>query len=125
MGIIGNTKVSRPQGLKYDQDKPDLSLIPAAAMHAIARALGHGEKKYGRYNYTKGFTASRLVAACLRHLYAWMAGQEQSKDSESGLSHLDHALATLAMLVHCQELGTLQDNRLSQRSGSPELRDEI
>lgn len=96
-------------GTKHDAGKPDLSLIPRPAAEALARALMFGAQKYGRYNYTQGFEASRLVAACLRHLLAWQDGEDC--DTESGLSHLDHSIACLAMLLHCDSLGTLTDNR--------------
>lgn len=109
-----NHMKSRPDlvgegGLKHDDGKADLSLIPLIAIESEARALGFGEKKYGRYNYTRGFDVSRLTSAALRHIYAYNNGQDI--DSESGLHHLGHARACLAMLLHCRELGTLKDNR--------------
>lgn len=83
-------------GTKNDSDKPDLSLIPTDALFGIAAALSYGAKKYDRHNFRKGIAYSRLVAACMRHLSVFNEGEEL--DSESGLSHLDHAMATLAML---------------------------
>lgn len=100
-------------GTKYDANKTDYTLIPTAALEAEARALMFGEKKYGRYNYTAGFETSRLLAAALRHILAYRDGL--SVDSESGLHHLGHARACLAMLLHCEQLGTLQDNRFGDR----------
>lgn len=96
-------------GTKHDNNKPDLSLLPRAALISMAEAFMYGEKKYGRYNYTLGFESHRLFAALQRHLLAWQDGE--TDDPESGLSHLSHALATIAMIVHCQELGTLTDTR--------------
>lgn len=96
-------------GTKHDAGKPDLSIIPRPAAVAIARALMFGANKYGRYNYCQGFENTRLASACLRHLFAYLDGEDT--DPESGLSHLDHALATLTMMVHCQALGTLVENR--------------
>lgn len=96
-------------GTKHDKGKPDLSLVPRPAMEAIARGLTYGAGKYGRYNYCGGFENTRLLAACLRHIYQYLDGQD--RDAESTLSHLDHAIANLAMLLHCQELGTITENR--------------
>jgi hypothetical protein len=96
-------------GSKNDGEKIDLSLVPKPAMEAIGRALMFGAKKYGRYNYTQGFESSRLIAACLRHVSAWQDGEDL--DPESGLSHLDHAIACLSMLLHNNSLGTTTDNR--------------
>jgi hypothetical protein len=96
-------------GAKHDEGKVDLTLVPLIALESEARALMFGEKKYGRYNYTQGFESSRLTAAALRHLYAYINGADY--DNESGLLHLGHARACLAMHLHCEQLGTLRDNR--------------
>lgn len=101
--------VKTNNAVKYDQGKPDLSLVPAPAMEAMARALAYGETKYGRYNYCKGFTDTRMLSACLRHIFQYLNGE--NKDKESGLCHLEHAIANLAMLLHCRDLNTLTDNR--------------
>jgi Domain of unknown function (DUF5664) len=83
---------------KYDEHKPDLSLVPRELMDAAARAFMFGAQKYGRYNYKLGgFEWHRLIAAALRHITAYNEGED--KDPESGLSHLDHAAATIGMLL--------------------------
>lgn len=102
-------EVNAGGGTKHDQGKPDLSLVPTIALELEARALMFGEGKYGRYNYTQGFEVSRLLAAALRHILAYRDNQDH--DPESGLHHLGHARACLAMLLHCEQLGTLRDNR--------------
>ena len=96
-------------GTKHDGGKADLSLVPHIAVSTEAQALMFGEQKYGRYNYTNGFQVSRLTAAALRHIYQYNSGHDV--DSESGIHHIGHARACLAMLLHCEELGTLTDNR--------------
>lgn len=99
-------------GKKFDTGKPDLSLIPLPALVEEAKGFMLGESKYGRYNYTGGMEASRLVAAALRHITTWMEGEDN--DPESGASHLGHARCCLAMILHTQQLGTLKDNRRVQ-----------
>lgn len=96
-------------GKKDDQGKADLSLIPLVAMTEEAKGFMLGEKKYGRYNFTKGLQASRLIAAAMRHILQWQQGEDL--DPESGASHLGHARCCLAMLLECQRLGTLVDDR--------------
>lgn len=96
-------------GTKHDDGKPDLSLLPAVFVQEVARALMYGERKYGRYNFEKGFESHRLLSACLRHVYAWNEGEDT--DPESGISHLAHAAATIGMLLRCAQLGTLTDTR--------------
>jgi hypothetical protein len=101
-------------GTKHDNGKPDLSLVPYSFLMEVAKALMYGEKKYGRYNFEKGFPTHRLLSAALRHIWAYVNGED--KDPESGLSHLAHAGASLAMLVRCLELGTATDTRSPNRS---------
>lgn len=97
------------EGVKHDQEKPDLSLLPIEFLSEVSRAMMHGEKKYGRYNYTGGLAWSRVIAAGLRHLYAFAGGEDL--DPESGVSHLGHAGACVLMLLvyYKRNLGT--DNR--------------
>ena len=95
---------------KFDGDKPDLSLCPRVALEAMARAFMLGEKKYGRYNYLNGgMDSHRLIAAAIRHLYQWQDGE--TLDPESGVSHLGHAQASIAMLLHQEAAGTAVDTR--------------
>lgn len=87
----------KSKGKKFDQGKPRLSLIPKEAIWAAARGFTYGEKKYGTHNFREGIKYSRLSDATMRHLTAWLEGEEL--DPESGNSHLDHALASLSMLT--------------------------
>lgn len=97
-------------GTKLDADKPDLSLIPLSAKVSMARALMVGVNKYGRYNFIKGFAASRLVAAAERHLGAWFHQREED-DPADGQPHLGAALACISMLIEIQQRGTMTDDR--------------
>lgn len=97
------------EAVKKDQDKPRVDLVPVSSVQAAARAFGFGAKKYSPWNWMKGFEWLRLFGAVLRHLFAWAAGEE--KDSESGLCHLDHALASLMMLQTHTELNLGTDDR--------------
>jgi hypothetical protein len=86
-------------GLKYDEDKPDYTMVTRELMDAVSRAMMYGAKKYNRDNY-KLFTSADIVrfqAALLRHMMAYTSGEEL--DPESGLSHLDHVGSTLNILL--------------------------
>ena len=100
------------KGIKHDSGKPDLSLIPYSALIEAAKGFMLGAQKYGRYNYTEGLEASRLVAAALRHLAAWNQGEDT--DPESGASHLGHVICCAAMIIECQRLHTLSDDRFGK-----------
>ncbi len=96
-------------GTKHDGEKPQLSIVPRAAMVAIAQALMFGARKYDRDNFKGGIEYTRLVDAALRHLTSWVEGEDL--DPESGLSHLAHAGATLAMLIWMEQNNSAMDNR--------------
>lgn len=96
-------------GLKYDKGKPQLSLVPVELLEGAARALEHGVRKYGRNNFKGGLEWSRLVDATLRHLYAF--AHKEDIDAESGNHHLDHAAASIGMLLHHVKNGVGKDDR--------------
>lgn len=85
------------EGVKFDQDKPRIELVPPDAISGIGHVMTYGAKKYGDRNWEKGIAPSRLLGAALRHLLAWSFGENQ--DPESGLPHLWHAGASVLMLI--------------------------
>ncbi len=84
------------EGRKDDAEKPPLDLLPFDAIDGVGRVLAFGAKKYARHNWAQGMAWGRLAAAALRHLGAWLHGEDF--DAESGLSHLDHAACCVLML---------------------------
>jgi len=96
-------------GVKYDNQKPRMDLIPPEAMNELATILTYGAGKYADHNWRKGLHYSRVYAAALRHLLAFWSGE--NLDPESGLSHLSHALCNVAFLVTYERTGTGTDDR--------------
>lgn len=93
---------SKKTGVKNDDGKLLMSLIPPAAIFGLAEVLTFGAKKYPPNNWlTVENSEIRYEDAFLRHFYAHKAGEIY--DEESGLSHLKHALSNLAFLVHLEE----------------------
>lgn len=113
-GLICNTcyRTTSNKAKKNDQEKIDLSLIPYISNKEHAKAFMVGEKKYGRYNYCKGHSASQLIAAILRHANAWFDGEDY--DPADGQHHLGSVMACCSMILRQQELGTLEDNRFKK-----------
>lgn len=91
--------------------KPALHLVPQSANILEAVVFGHGADKYGgAYNWrVKPVRASIYLSAAMRHLAQWLDGQND--DSESGISHLAHARACLAILIDAQTTNCLIDDR--------------
>lgn len=59
--------MKKKKGLKFDQGKPDLSLIPYEVLEEVAYVLMHGARIYGRYNWQDGLSYTRIDGAGLRH----------------------------------------------------------
>lgn len=103
--------MSEPQskGIKYDENKPDYSLIPKVALDLCARTLMYGAEKYGRYNWRGGMNWCRLSAAAQRHIKAWEEGEDS--DPETNISHLAHAINNLMFLLEYANKNLGTDNR--------------
>jgi hypothetical protein len=97
------------EGQKHDADKARLELVPPEIMTALGDILTFGAKKYGDRNWEHGMAWSRVFGACMRHLWAWWAGERM--DTETGRSHLWHAACCIAFLVAYEERRTGTDDR--------------
>jgi hypothetical protein len=68
-------------GLKFDGEKIDLSLMPPEWIYAFSELFAAGIKKgYPRDNWQEGFDDNRLIAAALRHLMSWRMGHVTDED---------------------------------------------
>lgn len=84
------------QAIKNDDGKFDPTMLSLEMIELVSRVRMFGAKKYSRGNWKKGFKQTRSLAAALRHLYAYLGGE--NNDPESGLSHLGHAICCIE---HC------------------------
>jgi hypothetical protein len=97
------------KGTKHDNGKAPISLIPRAALVGTAQALDFGAKKYNRYNFMEGIEYTRLTDASMRHILAFLDGEDL--DPESGLNHIKHAAANLCMLLYMIDNRQEMDDR--------------
>lgn len=102
------------KGVKYDEGKPRLELIPPEAIIGVGKVLGFGANKYGDRNWQKGIKVTRLVGSLLRHLMAFLAGVDN--DKESGLPHIDHAVCNAMMIKWMLVNKPDQDDRVGSRA---------
>ncbi|GAC1501554.1 MAG: hypothetical protein NVS1B10_05830 [Candidatus Saccharimonadales bacterium] len=103
-------------GTKHDDGKPDLSLLSSIAVVKVAKVMTFGKRKYTAHNWRAGFPYSRLLAAALRHVFAYLGGE--SVDPESGESHLAHACCCLFMLLEFEDTKPHLDDRYKQSEGA-------
>ena len=85
-------------GVKFDNDKPQWSLLPFKALKEVVDVLTYGAKKYAPDNWKKVPNAKqRYIDAGFRHFTAYAAGEKL--DPETGKSHLAHAICCLLYLL--------------------------
>lgn len=97
------------QAIKFDEDKMPLHLLSSEALLQTAAVLKFGADKYAAHNWRGGFAWSRPLAAAMRHILAFNAGED--KDPESGLSHLAHAACCIMFLLEFEKTHRELDDR--------------
>jgi hypothetical protein len=98
ISVIDLERVTEMTGsMKKDDGKYDPTMLTLELVELLSRVRMFGAKKYARNNFKiTGFKYTRSCAAALRHIFAFLNGEDN--DPESGLSHLGHAVASLE---HC------------------------
>lgn len=85
---------------RHNQDKTKISLTPAVAVEEVAKVFTFGAGKYAPHQW-KGFNKQQqdeILDSLLRHIIAHQKGELY--DDESGLLHLAHAGANIAMMLY-------------------------
>jgi hypothetical protein len=90
--------------------KPPLELVPPSFLILTSMAMKLGAKKYGPYNWRhEKVSAMVYLGAALRHIQSAIDGEEI--DHESGVSHIAHASACMAIFLDAQATGNMVDDR--------------
>ncbi len=107
--VVGEAATINPKDA-LGAAKVPLSSVPASAIIHCAEAFRIGAEKYGPFNWReKNVRASIYVDAAMRHILSWFDGEDHARDS--GVHHLGHAMACLAILLDAYECGSLADDR--------------
>ena len=102
----------KPDNIKkaFGLAKTNLRCIPPVAIAQLGAIMAGGSEKYGLFNFSlSGVDASDYYEAALRHLLAWYAGEDV--DPRSGYHHAAHVMACMAIVLECEALGNLTDDR--------------
>lgn len=103
-------------GTKHDGGKAEMALLDSEWVLGVSDVLTFGAKKYASHNWRGGIAVSRLMSAALRHVFAFLRGE--NVDPESGLSHLYHASCCLMfaswMVKHRPELDDRYKNEVEK-----------
>lgn len=101
------------------QAKPSPALVPSSAILEIAQAFRDGAEKYTAYNWRdKPVPTMTYLNAALRHMYAYLDGEERSEDADC--LHLAHAAACFCIVMDAAACGTLIDDR-PKKGKAPEI----
>lgn len=96
---------------KMGDKKIPLHLVPPAASIAIARGLAEGAEKYGPWNWREiPINIMTYIGSAQRHIAAYVEGEDTDPDGD-GKSHLDGAIASLAIIIDAISAGTCNDDR--------------
>lgn len=99
-------------GVKNDAEKIQLELLSTRWLLGVGQVLTFGAKKYAAHNWRKGLQRSRLLGAVLRHIVAYLGGEDL--DPETGLLHLHHASCCLMFASELHETRPDLDDRYRQ-----------
>ena len=106
---MSNAPINMYGGRKLDADKPAMELLSPIAIEELTKVLAFGAKKYSANNWRSGLAWTRVIAAILRHTFAYLRGE--THDPETGLSHMAHVLAEAMFLVEFEVTHPELDDR--------------
>ncbi len=73
-------------GLRFDEGKERVDLLPADALMELGKVYGAGARKYAARNWERGMPWSQMLGPLLRHLFKWMMGE--NIDPTDGQRHI-------------------------------------
>lgn len=112
---------NNPKTLLGAQKAP-LHLVPPSSLYYLSLGFKDGGVKYGPYNWRDSkVSASIYVAAAKRHIDSWLDGEEVAEDS--GVNHLAHAMACMAIILDAKSVGMLNDDRPTKGAMSKLLKE--
>jgi len=93
---VGEAKKEKGGGLRFNEGKNRLDLVPSELIEGVGRVLTMGANKYEDRNWEKGMKWSTVLASLKRHLMAFEKAEDY--DKESGELHIDHVLTNALFL---------------------------
>jgi len=97
------------QAKRFNKGKLEWSLVDFKSLEELVKVLEFGAKKYDRNNWKKGLFTRQICESLLRHIFAFLDGEDN--DPESKLPHTGHILANAMFLNHMMKFKPEFDNR--------------
>lgn len=95
--------------LRYNEGKLKWSLIDWKSLEPMIRVLEVGAKKYDDHNWKKGMPITEVSESLLRHMFAFMDGEDN--DIESLEHHLGHVMCNAMFLIYNLRENSQYDDR--------------
>jgi hypothetical protein len=93
--------VSPTGGRRANTGKLPVDLVPASLILGVAAVLKAGAEKYAPRNWEKGMELSIPYACAMRHMLAWLGGQDL--DPETNRPHWEHVATNAAFIIEYQQ----------------------
>lgn len=103
------TKTNKELGARFNEGKLRFSLVDFDALEDLVRVLEYGSQKYDDHNWKKGLKSTEICESLLRHIFAFLRGED--KDNESGESHIGHIMANAMFLSYMMKFRPDLDTR--------------
>ena len=100
------------QALRYNTGKRQWSLVDFKSLESMVEVLEHGCIKYSPHNWKKGMPVSEVSESLLRHMFAFLSGQD--KDIDSNCDHLGHIMANAMFLSYIMREKSHYDDRIRE-----------
>ncbi len=97
------------QALRFNKGKAHWSLVDFKSLEPMVEVLEFGAEKYEKWNWCKGMPVSEVSESLLRHMFAFLSGED--KDPESGIDHLGHIMCNAMFLSYVMREKSHYDDR--------------
>lgn len=95
---------------RHNIGKERWALVDYEALKPMVHVLAFGAKKYSDDNWRKGLKTKEVCESLLRHITAYLSGQDN--DQESGLPEVGHILCNAMFLSHMHLFRLDMDTRV-------------
>lgn len=92
-----------------NKGKPQWSLVDFKSLEPMVKVLEFGADRYGKFNWQKGLPYTETAESLLRHVFAFLDGED--KDKDSGIEHIGHIMCNAMFLSHMYMFRKDMDNR--------------
>lgn len=89
---------NKVQADRFNEGKPQWSLVSFKDIEPMVRVLEYGCIKYDAHNWKKGLPVTETLDSLMRHVIALLHGEDN--DPESGLPHIGHIQCNAMFLAH-------------------------